>query len=55
MEEILYNKILGDKNLNIEQKIDVLRTINLFFKESLIANKEVLNIDEIIIFLNNKF
>ena len=47
MEEILYNKILGDKNLNIEQKIDVLRTINLFFKESLIANKEVLNIDYI--------
>lgn len=47
IEEKLYKKLLEDKILSIEQKINILRTVTIFFKNALLNDKYIFNIDYI--------
>ena len=45
MEEKFYEQLKYDDDINIEQKIRMLRTITIFFKKVLIKDKNVFAID----------
>lgn len=42
IEKQLYNQLNNDKNLNIEQKIKIIKTITIFFSNSLLTDKKYL-------------
>lgn len=37
----LYQKLFNDNNLNINQKIKILKTVTIFFKNSLLLEKNI--------------
>ena len=50
IEKQLYNKLGNDKNLNIEEKIKILKTITIFFSNSLLTDKKIFGVD----YINNR-
>ena len=41
----LYQKLFNDNNLNINQKIKILKTVTIFFKNSLLLEKKILGVN----------
>lgn len=47
MEKTLYYQLKMDENLNMEQKINILRTVTIFLRKSLCTTKKIFNLDYI--------
>lgn len=47
MEEELYKKLFNDKNINISQKVQILRTFSIFAAEVLLSSKTILGVSYI--------
>ena len=43
--ETLYSKLINDNNLNINQKVKIMKTITLFFRNTLLSNKQIFGIN----------
>ena len=41
----LYEKLISDNNLNVNQKVKIFKTVTIFFKNSLLLNKQIFGVN----------